>query len=506
MTFARDLREDAPMHLSTLVTMLESGLADRTLLDGTRRLTGADIGGMVRSGAATAAGRSAIVYAGENHPELPIALLSAAWAGVPFVPVNYRLDDAQLNRLVDRYPDAVVLADEATAPRLEADGVRLLDDWLADLAGTDPGGAPAADDDDVAVVLFTSGTTAEPKAALLRHRHLMAYLLGSVEFASASDDDATLVSVPPYHIAGIANMLSNLFAGRRLVYLRSFDPEVWLQTVRDERITHAMVVPTMLARIVTTLGGRPAQADTLRSLSYGGAKLSERVLTEALLAFPTTGFVNAYGLTETASTIAILDPDDHRAAITSERADVRRRLASVGRVLPTVEVDIRGDDGESLAPGEPGLIHLRGEQVAGEYSTGSVLDATGWFCTRDRGWLDADGYLFIEGRDDDTIIRGGENIAPAEIEEVLLGDRDVADACVVGLPDDEWGQRIFAVVVPRAGASIDGERLRTLVRKQLRGSKTPEQVIVRDALPHNETGKLLRRVVREQVVEAMLHA
>ena len=354
------------MHLSSLVTMLESGLADRTLLDGTRRLTGADIGGLVRNGAVTAAGRSAVVYAGENHPELPIALLSAAWAGVPFVPVNYRLDDAQLNRLVDRYPDAVVLADEATAPRLEADGVRLLDDWLADLAVTDPGGEPAADDDDVALVLFTSGTTAEPKAALLRHRHLMAYLLCSVEFASAAEDDATLVSVPPYHIAGIANMLSNLFAGRRLVYLRSFDPEVWLQTVRDERITHAMVVPTMLARIVTTLGGRPAQADTLRSLSYGGAKLSERVLTEALLAFPTTGFVNAYGLTETASTIAILDPDDHRAAITSERADVRRRLASVGHVLPTVEVDIRGDNGESMAPGEPGLIHLRGEQVAGE--------------------------------------------------------------------------------------------------------------------------------------------
>src|SRR5690606_10376355 len=120
------------------------------------------------------------------------------------------------------------------------------------------------------------------------------------------------------------------------------------------------------------------------------------------------------------STIAVLGPDDHRLAVESPDPEVRRRLSSAGRVLPTIEIEIRDDLGTPVAQGEPGLIYLRGDQIAGEYATGSLLDDQGWFCTKDRGWLDADGYLFIEGRADDTIIRGGENIAPAEIEEVLL--------------------------------------------------------------------------------------
>jgi acyl-CoA synthetase (AMP-forming)/AMP-acid ligase II len=293
-------------------------------------------------------------------------------------------------------------------------------------------------------------------------------------------------------------MMSNLFAGRRLVYLPSFDPSTWLRTVRDEGVTNAMVVPTMLARIVESLGEEPAAVPTLRSLSYGGAAISDRVLRSALAAFPETDFVNAYGLTETASTIAVLGPDDHRAAIESDDPAVRRRLSSAGRLLPSIEVEIR--DGNAVQPvGSPGMIHVRGEQIAGEYATGSVLDESGWFCTRDRGWVDADGYLFIEGRADDTIIRGGENIAPSEIEEVLLAEPDVVDAGVVGVPDDEWGQRIAAVVVLREGASVDVDAMRERARTVLRGSKTPDIIEIRDSLPHTDTGKLLRRVVQDDL-------
>ena len=345
------------------------------------------------------------------------------------------------------------------------------------------------------MVLFTSGTTSAPKAALLRHRHLMAYLLGTVEFASAGEDEAVLVAVPPYHVAGVANELSNLFAGRRLVFLRSFDPEVWLETVRSEGITNAMVVPTMLARIVAALGGEPADVPTLRTLSYGGAKVSERVLLSALEAFPDTGFVNAYGLTETASTIAVLGPDDHRAAISSDDPTVRSRLTSAGRVLPIVEIEIRDEFDQPLPVGNAGMVYLRGDQISGEYAGGSLLDADGWFWTRDRGWVDADGFLFIEGRADDTIIRGGENIAPAEIEEVLLRQPAVAEACVVGIPDDEWGQRIEAAVVLHDGSEATAEQLRDAVRAQLRGSKTPDRIVFRGSLPHTDTGKMLRRVV-----------
>ena len=493
------------MHLSSLVEMVESGFDDRVLL-GTAAdpVTGSRLGQMVRAGASTLHHATAVVYVGENHPLLPIALFSAAWAGVPFVPVNYRLEDHQLNALVARQPGALVLADETAAPRLTGESAAIVfDDWLDSLPAEAPASDPPFDDDEVAVVLFTSGTTSEPKSALLRHRHLMAYLLGSVEFGGAGPDEAVLVAVPPYHVAGMANMLSNTFAGRRLVYLRTFDPAGWLDAVRREGITNAMVVPTMLSRIVDALAGQPADVPTLKSLSYGGAKVSERVLIDALNLFPSTGFVNAYGLTETASTIAVLGPDDHRAALDSDDPLIKRRLSSAGQVLPMVEIEIRDELEQPVPPGDPGMIFLRGEQISGEYATGSLLDADGWFCTRDRGFVDSDGYLFIEGRADDTIIRGGENIAPAEIEEILLAHPAVAEACVVGLPDDEWGQRIVAAVVLREGESVDADTLRRAVRAQLRGSKTPEQIVFKDELPHTETGKLLRRFVLKELTESL---
>ena len=377
------------------------------------------------------------------------------------------------------------------------------DEWLTALPSEHLEVEAAFDDDAVAVILYTSGTTSEPKSALLRHRHLMAYLLGSVEFGGAEEEEAVLVAVPPYHIAGMANMLSNTFAGRRLVYLRAFDPSVWLETVRRQTITHAMVVPTMLARIVDSLNGELAAVPTLRSLSYGGAKISERVLRDALRLFPATGFVNAYGLTETASTIAVLGPEAHRAAVESDDPHIRRRLSSAGQVLPMVEIEIRGDDDRPVAVGESGIIYLRGEQISGEYSTGSLLDSQGWFCTRDKGFIDAEEYLFIEGRADDTIIRGGENIAPAEIEEILLMHPSVAQVCVVGIADDTWGQRIVAAVVLRSDQSASEEELRDLVREHLRGSKTPERIIFRTELPHTETGKMLRRLVQQELTESL---
>ena len=491
------------MHLASLVEMVESGFDDRVLLGTSEApVTGGEFGRLVRRGASTLTGHQALVYVGENHPLLPVALFSAAWAGIPFVPVNYRLENDQINALVARQPGALVLTDATTAARLATDApVVVFDDWLESLPADPPPIDPPFDDDDVAVVLYTSGTTSEPKAALLRHRHLMAYLLGSVEFGGAGEDEAVLVAVPPYHVAGMANMLSNTFAGRRLVYLRAFDPSVWLDTVRRERITNAMVVPTMLARIVEAVGAETADVPTLRSLSYGGAKVSERVLLEALRLFPDVGFVNAYGLTETASTIAVLGPDDHRAAVESDDPAVRRRLSSAGQVLPMVEIEVRDELDQPLPPGENGMIYLRGEQISGEYATGSLLDDAGWFCTRDRGMVDEAGYLFIEGRSDDTIIRGGENIAPAEIEEVLLAHDAVAEVCVVGVPDEEWGQRIVAAVVLREGEDASADDLREAVRSKLRSLKTPEEIVFRTDLPHTETGKMLRRVVLQDLTD-----
>jgi acyl-CoA synthetase (AMP-forming)/AMP-acid ligase II len=209
---------------------------------------------------------------------------------------------------------------------------------------------------------------------------------------------------------------------------------------------------------------------------------------------PDTCFTNAYGVTETSSSIAVLGPDDHRAALGGDPIAVER-LASAGQVLPSLEVEVRDGD-EPLPPGQIGEVFVRGEQVSGEYvGLGSAVDADGWFPTRDRGWVDADGYLFIEGRSDDTIIRGGENIAPAEIEEVLLQHPGIEQCAVVGLPDEEWGQQIVAVVVPRAGVALDAAGVQDFARQSLRGAKTPQVVSFVESLPYTETGKLLRRDV-----------
>jgi acyl-CoA synthetase (AMP-forming)/AMP-acid ligase II len=432
-----------------------------------------------------------LAYVGTSGPAFPVALFASAWAGVPFLPLNYRLSDEQLRDLLANHDDVLVVADDDAVERCRplAATVMSVSEWLAATAEPVEAAPSVTDGDDVAVLLYTSGTSGTPKAVVLRHRHLTSYVITSIEFAGADEADATLVSVPPYHIAGVANVVSNVYSARRVVYLPAFTPEAWLDTVQGEAITHAMVVPTMLARVVEHLDGAAA-CDSLRSLAYGGARMPATVLERALHAFPEVDFVNAYGLTETSSTIAVLGPDDHRAALAGDEA-ARGRLGSVGRLVPGIEVDVR--DGE---------IWVRGEQVSGEYlGLDASLDAEGWFPTRDRGWVDDDGYLFIEGRADDTIIRGGENIAPAEIEDVLLRHPAVREAAVVGLPDDEWGQRLAAAVVCRAGSSVEGEELRAWVRDRLRSSKTPDVIAFREELPHTPTGKLLRREVLADLQE-----
>jgi acyl-CoA synthetase (AMP-forming)/AMP-acid ligase II len=441
-----------------------------------------------------------VAFVGLNGPVLPALLFAAARAGVPLSPLNYRLSADQLAGLLDQLDDPYVLVDRQHLDLVGRRASHVADEWLEKASAAAPADAPAGAADAAAVVLFTSGTTAAPKAAVLRHENLVSYVIQTVEFASADADDAMLISVPPYHVAGVGASLTNVYAGRRMVYLPDFAPEAWLRLVRDEAITNAMVVPTMLARIVEHLDGRPADTPALRSLAYGGARMPGPVLEAALDAFPDVGFVNAYGLTETSSTIAVLGPDDHRAAFGSDDPLVRARLGSIGRFVPGIEARIRDESGAAVAPGEVGELWVRGAQVSGEYrGLKPVVDADGWFPTRDLARIDRDGYVFVEGRADDTIIRGGENISPVEIEEVLVRHPDVRDAAVVGVPDDEWGQRLVAAVVPRDGRSVDVAGVRSYVRERLRGSRTPDDVVVRAELPYNATGKLLRRTLRQEL-------
>ncbi len=448
----------------------------------------------------------------ESSLALPVAVFGASWAGVPFAPLNYRLTDPELDSLLSQLqPGRLVTEPDRLArlgDKIEGEGsdfVSVL--TTGDLLSTAlaEGAAPreepwSMDMDDTAILLFTSGTTGAPKAAVLRQKHLVSYVLGSVEFMGADENDASLSCVPPYHIAGMAGIVSAVYSGRRVVQMPSFTAESWIETARKENVSHAMVVPTMLARIVDVLDGeKDAGMPNLRNLAYGGGKMPQSVIEKAMDLFPETSFTNAYGLTETSSTISLLGPDDHRDAMSSEDPEIRRRIVSVGQPLPTIEVSIRDVDTEEALPaGERGLIFVRGEQVSGEYrGKGSLLDDEGWFNTRDGGYLDEGGYLFLEGRMDDVIVRGGENMSPGEIEDVLLTHESVADACVIGVPDEQWGEAVAAAIVLKQGKDASVAELQQWVKDRLRSSRTPERVDFWDELPYNETGKLLRRKVRD---------
>lgn len=498
------------MSISLLLEMAKEAAAstdpDRTAVaSGDIRLTAIHLSNLADGGAGLVASSGArhVVYVGTGGPMLPLLLFSAARAAVPMTPLNYRLSADGMRALIDRLPDPLVVVDDEYRDSV-GDGYRVIGSAdFVEAAHTAQPATEFADPDAVAVVLFTSGTTSRPKAVELTHNNLTSYVTGTVEFDSADPDDAALICVPPYHIAGVGAALSNLYAGRKMVYLSHFDAVEWVRLVGDEGVTSATVVPTMLDRIVAVLESERAALPTLRTLAYGGSKVALPLLRKALSLLPNVGFVNAYGLTETSSTIAVLTPDDHRAALNASNDAVARRLGSAGQPVPGIEVQIRADDGSVLGPDETGELYVRGEQVSGRYSDiGSVLDANGWFPTKDVASLDADGYLFIGGRSDDTIIRGGENIAPAEIEDVLVEHPLVRDCVVVGTDDSEWGQVIVAVVVPYAGTTPEPHEMREYVRGKLRGSRTPDLVVFRDELPTNATGKVLRReLVAELTVE-----
>ena len=445
-----------------------------------------------------------LVLCDEPGAVLPVALFGAAWGGVPYVPINYRLADDDLRRLAERVAPAVAVVDRSGAERLApVDGLEIVErDALLDdpAGGADPAdlGDWPMDPDAAAVLLYTSGTSGPPKAAVLRHRHLVSYVFGTVEFASAGTDEAHIMAVPPYHVASVAAQLSQVYSGRRIVPLPRFDPEAWIDLVQAEGVTHTMLVPTMLARIVDSLDRRGEALESVRFVSYGGGKSHRTVVERALELFPAAGFSHAYGLTETSSTVCVMGPDDHRRWAASDDPDDRARLTSAGRPLPGVEISVRRADGTEAETGTAGEIWVRGEQVAGEYAEGgSQLDDDGWFCTRDRGRLDDHGYLWVHGRNDDIIIRGGENMSPGEIEDALLTHPGVVDAAAFGVPSREWGEEVAVCVVTRSPAPTSDD-LRELVRTRLRSSRVPARVEFVAELPYNDTGKLLRRKLRER--------
>lgn len=493
------------MNISLLLEMAAEAAPDRVGLvcDG-KRWTYAELLAAARGAyeLIEQSGAQYVALLDESSEAAVIALFGAALAGVPYCPLNYRLADADLAALLGRIAPALVVGDEERVTRIAGEqGHTVLsrEEFTLKAQETVPGDDRVYDmGEGIAVQLFTSGTTGTPKAAILRHSNLLGYILGTVEFASAAEEDAAIMVVPPYHIAGISAIMSSVYSNRRIVMLPAFSPEGWLKLVDAEKATNAFVVPTMLGRIIAAMDTTPADVSSLRAISYGGGKMPLEVISKALALFPNTGFTNAYGLTETSSTIALLGPDDHRAALASDDPKVRARLTSLGQALPTVEIVIRDEDGKILPPGEAGEIYVRGDQVSGEYKEKSALVEGGWFPTRDAGYIDEDGYIFLSGRADDVIVRGGENMSPGEIEDVLLTHAAIADACACAVPSVEWGEAVGIAVVVREGHGAPSEdELKELIRGRLRSSRVPDKIAFVAELPYNEMGKLLRREVKK---------
>jgi acyl-CoA synthetase (AMP-forming)/AMP-acid ligase II len=477
-----------------------------------RRLAGALAERGVRRGTRVAALHT-------NSHRYVEAYYATAMLGGVFVPLNYRAKRSELEYMLKAGEAEVLLVGERYVEHVRALRAGLSD--LRDVIGFDFAApdcpshealiAAAAeweeeaevDDADTSILMFTSGTTQLPKGVMLTFGDFTAYVTANVELADGTPRGSALLCAPLYHIAGATNMMTTVWTGRRLVVMSQFEPRGWLELAARERVTHGFVVPTMMKQLLDQPALGTSDLSALEVLAYGGAPMPLPVIRRAIERFPpTVGFVNAFGQTETTSTLTILGPDDHR--LTGSAAEVERslrRLTSIGRPLPDVEARIVDDEGRVLGTGEVGEIHVRTPRAMKGYAgaTDSAFTADGWLPTRDMGWIDEDGYLYIAGRKDDMIIRGGENIAPAEVESVLLSHPALDEAAVIGVPDVEWGQRIAAFVVVRPGASVTGEELGEFCRQRLASFKKPETFHVLPELPKNPMGKILRRELRTQL-------
>jgi acyl-CoA synthetase (AMP-forming)/AMP-acid ligase II len=299
-------------------------------------------------------------------------------------------------------------------------------------------------------------------------------------------------------------MLAAVYGGRTLVLMRQFETKEWMETVQREQVTRAMLVPTMLKRVIDDPDFTKYNLGSLKVLTYGAAPMPFEVISKAIEVMPWVRFINAFGQTETASTITTLGPEDHIIEGTQEEREkkLKRLTSSIGRPLPDVEVKIVDEQAKEVPSGEVGEIMARGPRVMSGYwrdeqRTAQVMTPDGWLHTGDMGWVDEEGYIYLAGRGDDMIIRGGENIAPEEVENVLYSHPKIEEAAVIGVSDPEWGQEPAAFVVLKSGETATAEEIIEYCRSIL-GFKRPRTVVFLDSLPRNPMGKVLKRVLREQ--------
>jgi long-chain acyl-CoA synthetase len=358
---------------------------------------------------------------------------------------------------------------------------------------TDPGAE--GDGPDVAFQLYTSGTTGLPKGVMLTNDNFFKGVMNVTESWRFTPDSVNIAVMPMFHIAGSGYSMVGLFHGCHTILLRDVDPARILQLIAEFGVTNAFFVPAVIQFLLLTPGVESTDFTTLRAILYGASPITDSVLVKGMEAFD-CDFIQVYGLTETTGAITQLDPEFHDPA---ERPQL---LRSCGKPYPWVEMRVVDPEtGGDVPPGVVGELWTRSPQNmkgywANEDATRAAVTDDGWFKTGDAGYRDDEGFLFLHDRVKDMIVSGGENIYPAEVENVLAKHPDVADVAVIGVPDEKWGEAVKAVVVRRAATDVSAKDLITFAREYLAGYKLPKSVDFAGELPRNPSGKMLKREIR----------
>lgn len=459
-----------------------------------------------------------VAFVGRNCLACVELMLGAARAGVVVTIVNWRLHPLELSFVFgDCDPSVIVTTAEFAAtvgqlPEVARSSVLVVgggrvgdwDQWRESQSANRVDSVPHADDD-VVLQLYTSGTTGKPKGAMLTRRSLAACIPDTVAVWQLDPSSVMLSVLPMFHIAGAGTVVGSLWARSCLVIDNDPSAENMLRVIESEHVTTVVLASVMLQSLIEAPAAATTDLSSLRTVSYGAAPITGHVLQAAIDALGCR-IVQAYGLTETTGVLCVLDAEDHSFDPDGPPDTVAlalSRLRSCGRPRPGVElriVDIQ--TGAVLAAGESGEVQARTARLMKGYwnqpqATAEVMLDDGWFRTGDVGVLDADGYLFLRDRLKDTIISGGENIYPAEVEDALQWHPGVAEVAVIGVPDDKWGETPRAVVVRAAGSAVAADELIRFARDRLASFKRPTSVDFVDVLPRNTTGKVLRRELRE---------
>ncbi len=455
-----------------------------------------------------------IAYLGKNSDLYFEALFGATKAGAVMAPINWRLAPPEVRYIIGDAAAKVLFVgpefiDQARILLPELSTIEQVvamegaagdwpdfEAWRDAQSDADP--RVPVNFEDVALQLYTSGTTGHPKGAMLSHRAMLRPRVeqkaADVDWNRWGEGEVSLVAMPVFHIGGTGWGVTGLYNGAKGVVAREFDPGHVLDFIENDRISKMFMVPSAMQIVVRQPRAREVDYSCLRFMMYGASPIPLDLLKECMEVFG-CGFVQMYGMTETNGTIVALPPEDH-----DPKGNPRMR--SAGKPLPGVEIAILGDGGERLGPHQVGEIITRSAANMTGYwnkpdATANTIDEEGWLRTGDAGYLDEDGYVFIHDRVKDMIITGGENVYPAEVENAIFGHPAVADVAVIGVPDERWGEAVKAVVVIQPGAEATPAEIIAWARERIAGFKTPKSVDFIEALPRNPSGKILRRELRE---------